>query len=97
MQKVQSNSAAVVLLSASLGVIFIFAYSLISEVSLPQSVYSAISGLYLVAYAICLYFVFASDRVRGFRLGWTVLLFFFGMFLFPVFWHRHLREPRSLQ
>lgn len=93
MQKTFSTIAPVVLLSASMGVILVLVCNRLSDVGLPQPIYSAISVLYLLGYAICLYIVFVSDRVKQFKFGWAVLLFFFGKLLFPIFWHRHVREP----
>jgi hypothetical protein len=91
MKKTHSTGTALLLFSASAAVLFVFIFNRVSSAALPQLVYTGVGILHFVAYVVCLYFVFVSGRVTTFKFGWTVLLFFFGMFLFPIFWHRHLR------
>ena len=86
-----SQLVAVLLLSASAGALFLFTYNILAETALPQFAYTTGGAVYLLAYVVCLFFLFATNQVSDFKFGWTVLLFFFGMFLYPLFWHLHLR------
>ena len=91
MTKYYSQIVTVLLLSASAGTLFLFTYNILADAALPQFAYTAGGVIYLLAYVVCLFFLFATNQVSDFKFGWTVLLFFFGMFLYPLFWHLHLR------
>jgi Ca2+/Na+ antiporter len=79
-------------LLGSFGVLFVLLYNHFSTTYLAQPIYTAIGAIYLLAYVVSLYYVFASGRVQTFKFGWMVLLFFFGFILFPSFWNQHVRE-----
>ena len=91
----RSVAIALLLWAASIGPITVLVIARISTNAMPQAIYTTFGIVYTVAYAVSLYYVFGSGRVTTFRFGWTVLLFFYGLLLFPVFWHMHVRDtPR---
>ena len=95
MKKTRSVATGIVLFLGSFGVLLIFVYNHYAITPLAQTVYAVVGAVYLLAYLVSLYYVFASGRVQTLKFGWTVLLFFFGMFLFPFFWNQHVRERNN--
>ena len=54
-------------------------------------------ALYLAAFAVCLYYIFLTNHLKEFRIGWILLLI--GAFLLsslvfflPAFWHFAMRD-----
>ena len=95
MKKTRSVATGILLYLGSLGVLFVFVFNYLSTTYLAQPIYTAIGTVYLLAYLVSLYYVFASGRVQTFKFGWMVLLFFFGFVLFPFFWNQHVRERNN--
>ena len=50
------------------------------------SIFQLFVGIVYATVALCLYFLFKFDQNQTFRVGWTLLLFFLGFFMLPVFW-----------
>ena len=59
MKNTHSTGTALLLLSASAAMIFVFVFNTVSSSGLPQLAYTGAGILYILAYVVCLYFVYA--------------------------------------